>query len=77
MKEKKISIVRLRCVIDSKDIEFSEIYDTRDLTKGKIYVMLRFNDEKDDNNFIQFEILNDKGLAHWYDSTLFEIIHND
>ena len=75
MKEKKIHIVKLKCVIDSKDIEFSEIYDTRDLTKDKVYTMLRFNDEKDDNNFIQFEILNDKGLPYWYDSTLFEIIH--
>ena len=73
MKEKKISIIRLRCVIDSKDIEFSEVYDTRDLTKGKGYILIRFHDDNEGN--IQMELKNDVGIIRWYDSELFEIIH--
>ena len=75
MKEKKISIVRLKCVIDSKDIEFSEIYDTRDLTKGKEYILIRLHDDNEGN--IQMELKNDANLIRWYDSELFEVIHND
>ena len=75
MREKKISIVRLKCVIDSKDIEFSEVYDTNNLTKGKEYILIDFND--DDEGNIQFKILNDKRLPYYYSSTLFEVIHND